>query len=191
MSIKTALFTAAAVAAFTVPALAQDDTATQRDINQQNRIESGLQNGQLNTHEASKLERGEARVNRAQARAESNGSVSASEQAHINTLQNKESAAIDTQKHDAQTGNADSASSQRMQSDVQRDANQETRIQAGENNGSLTDHEQARLNANEARDDRSEANAGANGQVNANEQANVQAHENASSAHIHAHKHNG
>ena len=41
----------------------------QRNINQQNRIEQGIQSGQLTNKEASNLERGQARVDRAEARA--------------------------------------------------------------------------------------------------------------------------
>ena len=39
-------------------------TEVQRDINQESRIEQGLKSGQLNTGEAAKLERGEARLDR-------------------------------------------------------------------------------------------------------------------------------
>ncbi len=37
-------------------------TEVQRDIDQQNRIEEGLQPGQLSTGEATRLEKGDARI---------------------------------------------------------------------------------------------------------------------------------
>ena len=53
------LFLSAVVAVS--PALAQTvDSELQRDVNQQTRIEQGLQSGQLNTKEASQLERDNA-----------------------------------------------------------------------------------------------------------------------------------
>ena len=39
----------------------------QRNINQQNRVEQGVQSGQLTNKEVSNLERGQSRVNRAEA----------------------------------------------------------------------------------------------------------------------------
>src|SRR5947207_14161622 len=41
----------------------------QRDVNQQQRIEQGLKSGSLNTGEAAKLERGEARIDRMESNA--------------------------------------------------------------------------------------------------------------------------
>ena len=49
--------------AFSGAIFAQAGTV-QRDVNQQQRIEQGLQSGQLNTREASRLEREEAKVER-------------------------------------------------------------------------------------------------------------------------------
>ena len=58
-----------------------------RNINQQNRIKQGVQNGSLSNKEGSNLEGGQARVDRTEARAELDGHISAREQARI---QNKE-----------------------------------------------------------------------------------------------------
>ena len=41
----------------------------QRNTNRQNRVEQGVQSGQLTNNEVSNLERGQSRVNRAEARA--------------------------------------------------------------------------------------------------------------------------
>ena len=75
---------------------------------------------------------------RMQAKALKDGTLSDAERAKLNAAQNKVSADINAEKHDAQTGNPNSASSRRMQADVARNIKQEKRIQAGVQNGSLT-----------------------------------------------------
>ena len=105
-------------------------------------------------------------------------------------LENKASQDIYEQKHDAQLGNPDSKPSERMQSDVQRNLNQQRRIQHGIDNGSLTDREVGSLERGQARVDRDEANAAANGRVRAREQQRVQGAENRQSKRIYREKHN-
>ena len=196
---------AAAIAAviattFTAPVFAQvtgqpmvqpvNRADTQRDIDQQQRIESGLKSGQLTTREAGKLEKGEAHVDRMEANADRSGHVSAAEQARITSAQDRESNAIRSQKHDAQTGNPASASSRRMQADTQRNINQQSRIEQGERSGRLTTRETGSLERGQARVDRATARAAANGHVGANEQAGIQARENRQSARVLDKKHN-
>src|SRR5258706_10942310 len=125
---KTSILAAALGMAFSAGAFAQAGTV-QRDVNQQQRIEQGLQSGQLNTREAARLESEEAKVQRDQARAMRDGKLSPAEKARLAREQNKVSRDIYREKHDAQTGNPGSASSQRMQADVQRNINQQTRIE--------------------------------------------------------------
>ena len=175
------------------PAFAQSNASAdvQRDVNQQNRIEQGLQSGELNTREAGKLERGEAHIDQMEKRDLRNGSISPAEQQRLNAAQNRESQAIYNQKHDAQLGNPNSASSERMQADVQRDANQQQRIENGINNGSLTNREAGKLERGQAHVDRREANAAANGHVGARDQAGIQRSENRQSSRIYHKKHNG
>lgn len=191
MNRKTSHLAVLATLVFAATAQAQTAaTDTQRDVDQQQRIEQGLQSGQLTTHEAAKLENGEAKVDRMQSNAMKNGSVSPAEQARIQKAQNAESAAIYDQKHDAQTGNPASASSKRMQADVQRNVNQQARINQGVKSGSLTTAEAARAEHGQARVNRKEAVAGANGHVGAGEQAGIQHSENNQSARIYHKKHN-
>ncbi len=188
--LRTSLAIAIA-AAFCGSALAQTTgSEVQRDVNQQNRIEQGLQSGQLNTHEAAKLEQGEARIDRMQSNAMKDGSLSDAEKARIQKAQNAESKAVYGQKHDAQTGNPASASSQRMQADVQRNANQQARIKQGVTSGALTTKETAALERGQAHASHKEAVAGANGHVGAGEQARIQASENHQSARVSHKKHN-
>jgi hypothetical protein len=182
--ITATLFSGAAMAQTN----AQNDT--QRDINQQQRIEQGLQSGQLNTQEAGKLEKQEQHVDKMEARDMKNGSISPAEQAKLNAAQNHVSQDISKEKHNGVTGNPNSASSQRIQADVQRNVNQQQRIENGEKSGALTNREAGKLERGQAHVDRSEAHAAANGHVNANKQARIQRKENHQSKKIFNKKHN-
>ena len=180
--------TAALALAFSGAVFAQANTV-QRDANQQQRIEQGLQSGSLTTREAGKLEKEETKVEKDQARAMRDGNLSPAEKARLQREQNAVSRDIYRQKHDAQTGNPNSASSQRMQADVQRNINQQSRIEQGVQSGSLTTRETAKLEAGQSRDTRAEAHAGADGNVSAKEQKRMQKKENRQSARIHREKH--
>ena len=181
---------AAALSLACAGAFAQTTAAstTQRDVNQQTRIENGLKDGSLSTKEAAKLEQEESRVDRLQAKDLKNGKLSAAERAQLNTAQNKVSRDIAADKHNAVTGNPNSASSQRMQADVARNVNQEKRIEGGIQNGSLTNHEVSKLEAGQAHVDHKEAVAGRNGHVSKGEQASVQRSESHQSKRIHHEK---
>ena len=178
-----------------VPAFADSTTAqtveTQRDVNQQQRIENGLQSGQLTTHEAGRLEREETQVDRMEAHAAADGTVTKAEAAHINSAQNAVSNSINHQKHDAQVGHPNSPSSQRMQQDVQRNVNQEKRINQGVKSGQLTTREAGHLQRGQAHVARAEANAGANGRVSQAETHRVNRVENRQSNHVYNQKHDG
>ena len=162
----------------------------QRDVNQQQRIEQGLQSGQLSTKEAGSLERQEQHVDRMEAHDLKNGSISPAEQARLNAAQNKVSTDIYADKHNGVTGNPNSASSERMQTDVQRNVNQQQRIANGMANGSLTNREAGSLERGQAHVNGREANAAANGHVGAAEQRRIQRSENRQSGRIFRKKHN-
>jgi len=144
---KTMAITVVALGVLTSAAWAQTtaEKDQQRDVNQQQRIEQGLQSGQLSTKEAGSLERQQQHVDKMEARDLRNGSISPAEQARLNAAQNRVSNSIAADKHNGVTGNPNSASSQRMQADVQRDVNQQQRIQNGMDNGSLTNREAGKL----------------------------------------------
>lgn len=163
----------------------------ERNVNQQQRIEQGLQSGQLNTREAGRLEREEGRVERMEANAMKDGRVTPNEASRINQAQNRVSNDIYREKHDAQTGNPNSPSSQRMQQDVQRNANQQQRINQGLQSGALTQREAGRMERGEARTSRMEGRAAADGHVGRNEQQRIQHAENRQSERIHHEKHDG
>jgi hypothetical protein len=161
----------------------------QRDVNQQTRIEEGLKSGELSTREAAKLEKKEAGVDRMQANALKDGKLSKKEAVRIENAQDKVSKDIYAQKHDAQQGNPNSASSQRMQAAVQRDVNQEKRIQAGVQNGSLTNKEVSKLERGQARDNRQQVRAGVDGHMSARESKVAQKRESRQSKRIYKQKH--
>jgi len=191
MTLPNTAITIAVSALLAVPALAQTTSSeVQRDVNQQQRIENGLQSGQLSTREAAKLGKGEANIEKMESKAEANGNLGNAEKQRIQRAQNKESQEIYRDTHNAQTGNPNSASSQRMQAGVQRNVNQQQRIEQGVQSGQLTNREVGNLEKGQANVDRKEAHAGANGHVSANEQRNIQADENHQSRKIHKEKHN-
>src|SRR6476661_6696487 len=107
---------------------------TQRQANQQQRVEDGLKNGSLTVREAGRIERGEAALDRTIARDAANG-ITPREQAQINRREHALSREIAKDTHNAQHGNPASASNQRLQADVQRSANQDQRIANGVKTG--------------------------------------------------------
>lgn len=184
-----ALITAALLAT-SAGAFAQAGTAgsVQRDVNQQERIEQGLKSGQLTTQEAGKLEREESHVDKLQAQALKDGKLTPAEKARLEAAQNKTSRDIAAAKHNGVTGNPNSVSSQRMQADVQRNVNQEKRVEAGVRNGSLTNHEVSKLERGQAHVDHKEAAAARDGHVGAAEERGIQHAENKQSRKIHRQK---
>jgi len=188
LSATLALLVAGSIA---VPVTAQTTaTEVQRNVNQQQRIEQGLQSGALTTHEAGQLERHQTQVDRMEKNALKDGSLSSSEAARIKAAQRKTSKSIAAEKHNAKLGNPASKSSQRMQADVQRNVKQQARIEQGVKSGQLSSKEVASLERGQTHVNRAEANAGANGHVGAVEQGNIQGRENAQSSRIAAKKTN-
>lgn len=172
---------------FAATAQAQSTSSeTERNVDQQQRIEQGLQSGQLSSGEARKLEQGEARIDRTEQHDLANGSLSASEKAQIQREQNHESKAIYSQKHDAQTGNPDSLKSNLEQADVQRNINQEQRIHNGVASGSLTNREAGHLEGREAHVDHMEARSDSLRQT-----GRIQRTDNRDSRRIYRQKHDG
>jgi hypothetical protein len=193
MKTTSITFQLLAASLLTTAAWAQTTPAEQdqqRDVNQQQRIEQGLQSGQLSTKEAGSLERQEQHVDKMEAHDMKNGAITPGEQARLNAAQNHVSNDIYADKHNGVTGNPNSASSQRMQADVQRNVNQQKRIQNGMDNGSLTNREAGSLERGQAHVNGREANAAANGHVSAGEQRGIQRSENRQSGRIYRKKHN-
>ena len=189
--LMTALIAATAFGS-SVAASAQTNAGatTQRDVNQEQRIENGLQNGTITTRENAELQRDEAHVDRLQAKDLKNGSLSPAEKAQLTAAQNKASRDIHTATTNGINGNPLSASSQRAQADTQRNINQEQRIHNGVKDGSLTNHEAASLERGQSHADKREARAGADGHIGAGEQRRIARADNHQSARIYNKRHN-
>jgi len=186
--VASLLLTLGATGAFAQSAVAN---TVQRDVNQQTRIEDGLKNGSLTTREAGRLEREEGRIDRLQAKELRDGKLTPRERAQLRQAQNRASRDIQAAESNGAKGNPESKSSERMQVDVQRNVNQEKRIEQGVQSGTLTNREAGRLERGESRVDRTEARAAADGHVGKREQAAVQRKENHRSEEIFEKKHNG
>jgi hypothetical protein len=167
------------------------DSITQRDVNQETRIRNGLQDGQLNTREASLLQREEGHVDRMEANALKDGKLSTAERQRIEHAENKVSRDIHSARSNDIRGNPLSDSSQRMQQTTQRDINQETRIEHGIQQGQLTNREAGWLEHGQARVDGQEFRAGRDGRMSAGEARHVNHAQNVQSSHIHDLRHNG
>jgi hypothetical protein len=187
---KSTLFLAMSMMA-TMPAFAADPgNVVQRDVNQQQRIQDGLKSGQLTTKEAAQLERGERKIDRMESKALSDGKLTKDEQQRIERAENQQSKQIYRDKHNAKMGDPNSASSQGMQADIQRNVNQQARIEQGIRSGELTNHEVGKLERGQAKVDGAEARAATNGHVSQAEQQHVQAAEDHQSKRIYRKKHN-
>lgn len=177
-----AAFGASAQTASTGPTT---DSIVQRDANQQQRIEQGLQNGTITTREGAELERQEATVDQLQQKELRDGTLSAQDAARLRAAQNYTSRDIHRAVNNGVNDNPLSGSSQREQQEVQRNLQQENRIQAGVANGGLNNHEVSRLEGGQSSIDRSEYRAGWNGRVSASEENRVNARDNRQSWNIH------
>lgn len=98
------VFAALMLGAVTLPAFAQANTPRidKRQMNQDRRIDQGVQSGELNQREAARLDRGQDRIENLEDKAKSDGVVTARERARLRHAQNVESRRIYRQKHDAQ-----------------------------------------------------------------------------------------
>lgn len=91
---KIKLLAALAAAAIGLPALAQ----TQQEA----RIQRGVQSGQLTPKEATRLDKGQARVQKKETKAKADGKVTPKERKKLAQAQGKESKKIAREKHDKQ-----------------------------------------------------------------------------------------
>jgi uncharacterized membrane protein len=189
---KTRILVASILVAIGATSAFAQTTATtvQRDVNQQTRIENGLKDGSLSTKEAGRLEREQAQVDRLQAKDLKDGKLSPQERAQLRNAQNKASNDIQAARNNGVKGNPDSKSSERLQADVQRNVNQEKRIEQGVQSGTLTNREVGKLEHGQARVDHKEAKAARDGHVGQHEQAAIQHKENRQSEEIFDKKHN-
>jgi hypothetical protein len=98
-SLLIAVFTLAAL-----PVMAQTGTprVDQRQANQQQRIDQGVASGQLTGNEAARLDKGQAQVEKIEAKAKSDGKVTPREREKQQQAQARQSKKIHHEKHDRQ-----------------------------------------------------------------------------------------
>lgn len=94
---------AVALAAISVPALADTPALDARQQNQRERIVQGVRSGELTRPEARRLIAGERRLHRHERRAESDGTVTRAERVALHRQADRMSARIYRQKHDPQS----------------------------------------------------------------------------------------
>src|SRR5580692_5058076 len=63
----------------------------QREANQQQRIDNGIRDGQLTRGETARLEQGEQRIDRTEARDAARGPMTQQERQHLNGMENRQS----------------------------------------------------------------------------------------------------
>ena len=99
---RTSRLLIAALAVVALPVLAQTSTpkVDQRQANQQQRIDQGVASGQLTGKEAARLDKGQAQVEKKEAKAD--GKVTANERQKLQHAQNQQSKKIRHEKHDRQ-----------------------------------------------------------------------------------------
>jgi hypothetical protein len=74
----------------------------QRQANQEQRIQQGVQSGSLTQKEAARLEKGQDRLQRKEDRAKADGVVTAQERKNLQRAENRQSERIYREKHDRQ-----------------------------------------------------------------------------------------
>ena len=92
--------TAAFGASFAASAQTNAASTTQRDVNQEQRINNGVRDGSLTNRQAAKLERGQSHVDAREARAGADGHIGANEQRRIQRADNRQSKRIYNKRHD-------------------------------------------------------------------------------------------
>jgi hypothetical protein len=85
-----------------MPAQTRTPKVTQKQVNQQGRIQQGVQSGQLTPAEAAKLENQQKKINQDKKIAKADGSLTPQERARIHREQQNANGAIYNQKHDGQ-----------------------------------------------------------------------------------------
>ncbi|HSW64865.1 MAG TPA: hypothetical protein VLH56_16375 [Dissulfurispiraceae bacterium] len=75
----------------------------QRQVNQQKRIDQGVQSGQLTEKEAKKLNRQQDRINKKETKMKENGKLTKKERAKLKKKQDQASKKIYKEKNDKQT----------------------------------------------------------------------------------------
>ena len=176
-----------------------------REENQQQRIRDGIRDGSLTRPEATRLERGEQRIERAEQRARADGVVTPGERRRLDGMLDRESRAITHERNDGQRRdgwggqqhgwnqggwNRDHNGWQANRGMEHRDFNQQNRIYEGVRNGQINRGEYNRLERGEQRINRAESVARRDGVVTPGERNHIANMQNRESGAIHGARHN-
>jgi hypothetical protein len=195
MGHKFSMFALAALLAASValaqqpqPTAPKEGSVNDRRADQQQRIASGVQSGQLTAGETKNLESREANLNREihADRSADGGKLTPQERQQVNRQQNNLSKSIYTDKHNA-------AQAHYGNNEVdQRRENQQDRIANGIRSGSMTAGEAARVeNHEQGINQQVNADRSANGdKLTAQEKKQINKEQNAASKQIYREKHN-
>jgi Skp family chaperone for outer membrane proteins len=110
---KTTITLTALLAVLALPVLAQTPppaprsaaatpSVDQRQLNQQQRIDQGVQSGALTSKEAARLEGGQQHVQKMEDKAKADGKVTPQERKRLQHAENVQNRKIERQKHDRQ-----------------------------------------------------------------------------------------
>ena len=102
MKILAAAIAVIVLASLSAEAQTRTPNVTERQVNQQRRINQGVKSGELTRREAGKLQAQQAKVQRTKTKAKADGVVTQGERAKIHHQQNAASRNIYKQKHDGQ-----------------------------------------------------------------------------------------
>lgn len=182
--IKKSFLIATLVASVAMPVLAQITiqpqmpVVDQREVRQEQRIQSGINSGQLNPKEVQKLEEGQQHIQNLENTAKADGAVTRAERRRLRHAQDHQSANIRRARHDSHL------------SVDQRQENQQKRITEGVKSGDLTSKEVHRLELGQQRVNAMENSAKADGVVSRRESRRLQFAQDHQSATIYRARHN-
>ena len=170
-NIQLAVF-AATLASAVVHAESRIQDLQQRNVYQEQRILDGLKSGALATGEAARLEREQQQISLMQVNALKHGGITTDEKVRMTALQDRVSQLIRELEANDWKGDPTSEGSRAMQEAVQRNVNQQSRIQEGIASGTLTNTEVLKLEQAQARLAALEASSAKDG-LNEQEQARI------------------
>jgi len=96
---NSACFAATLLAGFAFAGPAADPRIQQREVNQENRIQQGVQSGQLTPRETGRLEAQQAKIKQDEARMKADGNLTKAERKKLTREQNRASKNIYRKKH--------------------------------------------------------------------------------------------
>ncbi|HTZ40258.1 MAG TPA: hypothetical protein VMB77_08875, partial [Syntrophales bacterium] len=165
---------------------------------QEQRIQQGINSGQLTPKEAGRLEAQEAKIKQDELRMKSDGNLTPAERQKLNRELDKASRDIYREKHDAQSVNVGKGTNQTTSQAgnvndpgiEKRMENQQRRIQQGINSGQLTPKEAGRLEARQAKIKQDELRMKSDGKLTADERRKLNRELDKEDKRIHKEKHN-